>query len=126
MNQRQQAFADYYLELGNAAEAARKAGYSQRTARRIGSQLLTNMDIKAYILHRQEQDEAHRIADGNEVLAFFTAVMRGEVRDQFGFDPSLSDRLKAADALMKRYMPTLRIDDCGLLADIIEAVKGIE
>ena len=29
--------------------------------------------------------------------------MRGEVKDQFGLDASLTDRLKAGDALMKRY-----------------------
>ena len=26
---KQKAFADYYIELGNATEAARKAGYKQ-------------------------------------------------------------------------------------------------
>ena len=29
--------------------------------------------------------------------------MRGEIKDAFGLDPTLSDRLKAADALAKRY-----------------------
>jgi hypothetical protein len=29
--------------------------------------------------------------------------MRGEVKDAFGLDPGLSERLKAGDALMKRY-----------------------
>ena len=28
--------------------------------------------------------------------------MRGEIRDQFGLDPSLADRIKAADSLAKR------------------------
>ena len=43
------------------------------------------------------------IAESDEVLKFYTAVMRGEVKDQFGLDASLSDRLKAGDSLMKRY-----------------------
>ena len=29
--------------------------------------------------------------------------MRGEIKDQFGLDASLADRLKAGDSLMKRY-----------------------
>ena len=42
------------------------------------------------------------VADSNEILKFYTAVMRGEVKDQFGLDSSLTDRLKAADSLAKR------------------------
>ena len=32
---KQKAFADYYIELGNATEAAIKAGYNEKTARFI-------------------------------------------------------------------------------------------
>ncbi len=32
LNIKQQAFADYYIELGNAVEAAVKAGYSKNYA----------------------------------------------------------------------------------------------
>ena len=42
------------------------------------------------------------VADANEILKFYTSVMRGEVKDQFGLESSLSDRLKAADSLSKR------------------------
>ena len=42
------------------------------------------------------------IADSNEVLRFYSAVMRGEVKDQFGLDASLTDRLKAGDSLICR------------------------
>ena len=45
MNQRQRAFCEAYLKCGNAAEAARKAGYSARTARSIGQRLLTYVCI---------------------------------------------------------------------------------
>ena len=30
--------------------------------------------------------------------------MRGEVKDSFGLDAALADRLKAGDALMKRFI----------------------
>ena len=100
---KQQAFADYYIECGNATEAARRAGYSQKTARFIGSENLTKPDISAYIAERISQQSKKRVADANEVIEFYTAVMRGEIKDQFGLDASLSDRLKAGDSLMKRY-----------------------
>lgn len=106
LNERQKAFADYYIELGNATEAAIKAGYSEKTAYSIGSENLNKPEISAYIKERLDEQSEKRVADANEVIEFYTAVMRGEVKDQFGLDPSLSDRLKAGDALMKRYAVT--------------------
>ena len=103
LNERQKAFADYYIQTGNATEAAIKAGYSEKTARSIGAENLTKPDISAYIRERLDEQSEKRVADANEVIEFYTAVMRGEVKDQFGLDASLSDRLKAGDALMKRY-----------------------
>lgn len=45
MNDRQEKFAREYAACGNATTAAEKAGYSPKTARTIGSRLLTNVDI---------------------------------------------------------------------------------
>jgi phage terminase small subunit len=106
LNERQKAFADYYIQTGNATEAAIKAGYSEKTARSIGAENLTKPDISDYIRERLNEQSNKRVADANEVIEFYTAVMRGEVKDQFGLDASLSDRLKAGDALMKRYAVT--------------------
>ena len=103
LNEMQKAFADYYIETANATESAKRAGYSEKTARSQGQRLLTNVDISAYIRERLDEQSEKRVADANEVIEFYTAVMRGEVKDQFGLDASLSDRLKAGDALMKRY-----------------------
>lgn len=100
---KQQAFADYYIETGNATESAIKAGYNKKTARQIGSMNLTKVDIKQYIDERMAQIEDKRIAKGEEVLQYLTKVMRGEERDQFGLDASLQDRTKAAELLGKRY-----------------------
>lgn len=100
---KQQAFADYYIECGNATEAAKRAGYSENTAQQIGSENLLKPLISEYIAARMEEQSRKRVADANEVIEFYTSVMRGEVKDQFGLDASLSDRLKAGDSLMKRY-----------------------
>lgn len=106
LNERQKAFADYYIQTGNATEAAIKAGYSEKTAYSIGNENLKKPEISAYIGERMAEKGEKRVADANEVIEFYTAVMRGEVKDQFGLDASLSDRLKAGDALMKRYAVT--------------------
>ena len=103
LNRRQKAFADFYLECGNATEAARKAGYSEKTCRSIGAENLTKPDISAYIAERMQPIEKDRIASADEVLAFFSSVMRGEIMDQGGLDPAISDRLNAGKELMKRH-----------------------
>ena len=106
LNERQKAFADYYIQTGNATDAAIKAGYSEKTAYSIGNENLKKPEISAYIGERMAEQGEKRVADANEVIEFYTAVMRGEIKDQFGLDASLSDRLKAGDALMKRYAVT--------------------
>lgn len=100
---KQKAFADYYIECGNAAEAARRAGYEKRYAGQNADKLLKNTNISAYIAERMGEQDKKRVADADEVMEFYTAVMRGEVKDQFDIDASLSDRLKAGAELMKRY-----------------------
>lgn len=100
---KQKAFADYYIESGNATEAAKKAGYSQKTAYSIGQQNLNKLEVSTYIAERMKPTEEKRIATADEVMQFYTAVMMGEVKDQFGLEASLADRLKACDSLMKRF-----------------------
>ena len=99
---KQRAFADYYIECGNATEAAKRAGYSENNVGENAAKTLKNPNVSAYIAERMGEQTKKRVADANEVIEFYTAVMRGEVKDQFGLDSSLSDRLKAADSLAKR------------------------
>ena len=44
------------------------------------------------------------IADATEILQYFTAVMRGEIKDQFEIEAPLSERTKAAQELAKRQI----------------------
>ena len=103
MTPKQKKFCEYYIQSGNATDAARKAGYSERSAEAIGLENLGKPRISAYIAERTADQDKKRVADANEVLEFYSAVMRGEVKDQFGLDASLADRIKAGDSLMKRY-----------------------
>lgn len=101
LTQRQKAFADYYIETGNAAEAARKAGYSEKTARQQGKENLTKPDILDYIATRQQEIEATRLVTLEDIQRFRVRVMQGEEKDAFGMDAALTDRLKAAADLEK-------------------------
>lgn len=100
---KQKAFADYYIETGNATEAARRAGYNPKSARQIATENLSKPSISAYIKTRLAEIDAGRIATADEVMKFYTSVMRGEVKDQFGLEAQLTDRLNAGKELMKRF-----------------------
>ena len=103
MSEKQAAFCDHYITTLNATEAAKMAGYSEKTAKAMGSENLTKPYLKEYIDLRLAELEEKRVASAEEVLQYLTRVMRGEERDQFDLDPSLQDRTKAAELLGKRY-----------------------
>ena len=103
LTEKQKRFCDYYLETGNATEAAIKAGYSKKYANTNANKLLQNTTIKPYIKQRLKQMDEERIAKPEEVLKYFTSVMRGEIKDQFDLDAPLQERTKAATELAKRY-----------------------
>lgn len=99
MTPKQKAFADYYIETGNAAEAARRAGY--RCPEQQGRNNLQKSTIKEYIAERQNKIEATRLISLEDIQAFRVRVMKGEEKDAFGMDAALTDRLKAANDLEK-------------------------
>ena len=101
LTEKQKRFIDYYIETANATESARKAGYSEKTAKNIGAENLTKLNF--FIQKKLEEKENQRIASQDEVLQYLTKVMRGEEKDQFGLDASLQDRTKCAELLGKRY-----------------------
>ena len=96
-------FAEEWLKTTNATQSAIKAGYSARTAYSAGNRLLKKVDVKQYIDERLAEMKESSIADTNEVMQFLSSTMRGDIPDQFGLDPALNDRLKAAELLGKRY-----------------------
>ena len=112
---KQQRFADEYIISGNATQAATLAGYSKKTARSIGQENLTKLDIKKYIDERLEELESSKIAKQDEVLQYLTSIMRGLETEQTlrgmgegmqaidDIEVSAKDRIKAAELLGKRY-----------------------
>lgn len=110
---KQKAFADYYIECGNATEAAKRAGYKEKSAYATGSENMRKPQIIEYIEERQKQIEDSRIASAAEVMRYFTSVMRGEVKDQFGLDAPLAERTKAAVELAKRKVDVAQNTDTG-------------
>ena len=112
---KQKKFADEYIKTGNATQSAINAGYSEKTARKIGSENLTKPDIKAYIDERMKELEEEAIADQAEILKYLTRIIRDQERDEVlvnvgNFEQekqaikiSAKDKIKAAELLGKRY-----------------------
>jgi phage terminase small subunit len=103
LTERQKRFAEYYIQTLNATEAAKKAGYSEKTAYAVGAENLRKPQIQEYIDTVMKKLQSERIADADEVMRFLTNVMRGKVEDQDGKCTSVTDRTRAAELLGKRY-----------------------
>jgi phage terminase small subunit len=74
MNARQKRFAEEYLVVLNAREAAIRAGYSARTAPQIGSYLLTHPLIAAAIRDGAAARSERTGLTGDQVLAAFAEI----------------------------------------------------
>ena len=102
---KREAFAKNFIENGgNATDAAKKAGYSARTAYSTGNRLLKNDEIRAYIAEKQSEIERQKgtdIMSLAEIQKRRSMIARGELTDSFGFAPDFSDQLKSMNDLEK-------------------------
>ena len=122
---KQKAFADYYIETGNASESARRAGYKQPQVQ--GAQNLEKPSIIAYIAERTKPTEDKRIATADDVMMFLTKMMNGEIKDAFGLDASNADRISAAREIMKRHnvVGDNNKDALERLDNVLEQIGGV-
>lgn len=102
---KQKAFADEYIKNGgNASDAARKAGYSEKTAYSMGQQNLKKLEVSSYIAEKQsliEKQKGTDIMSLAEIQQRRSMIARGELTDSFGFAPDFSDQLKSMNDLEK-------------------------
>lgn len=102
---KQKAFAlEYIKNGGNATDAARKAGYAERSARDIGNENLTKPHISSYIAEKQSliaKQKGTDIMSLAEIQQRRSMIARGELKDSFGFAPDFSDQLKSMNDLEK-------------------------
>ena len=123
LTEKQERFVDFYIETGNASEAARRAGYSEGSIP-CASKWINPQEsqfkpyLKAAIDSRLKELESKRVATAKEVMEFLTSTMRGEIKEEVVVSDFLGDgvsqtkivekhvgvrdRLKAAEGLAKR------------------------
>ena len=110
LTERQRRFADLYLELGNASEAAEQAGFKRSYAQGAKRQPA----VQAYMQQRLQDARQRNIASADEVLEFLTEVMRGEI-DGERPEKNSSPRMKAAELLGRRL---------GVFTDVSSVLRG--
>lgn len=107
-------FIDLYIETGNQRQSVIDAGYQTNSPGQYAQSILKKDYIANEIANRLKKLEDEKIASAEEILKYFTSVMRGEVTDQFGLEAPLSERTKAAQELAKRKI------------DVVNKVNGKE
>jgi phage terminase small subunit len=96
LNEKQKKFCELLVVCGNQAEAAREAGYSERTARSIAARLLTNVNVQKYLEELREKYRKSTGITANKVLSEiakigFAKVPMNEIK--------ASDKIKALEKL---------------------------
>ena len=94
---REEKFISLFIGHGNVNRALRESNMAYKDI--AGKDYIVD-EIKFRL------DELHKetIADADEILQYFTKVMRGEEKDQFGLDAPLAERTRAAQELAKRII----------------------
>ena len=114
LTEKQKRFADYYIELGNATQAAINAGYAKRSAQQMGAENLLKPVIKSYIDERLEQIASERIMSAREAVELLSSIARAEITEQVvvttmeGAEvvdkpPDVKTRIIAIKEILKRY-----------------------
>lgn len=108
---KQKKFVDAYIKCGNKAEAAREAGYASKYADRQANQTLQLDYVQDYLNEEMKKLQAKNIASAEEVLGFFTKVLRGETHEQtvapnstiIDLKANINERINAGKEILKRY-----------------------
>ena len=101
---REARFIDEYMACGDGVLAVEKAGFTCKNKTAKARNLLKTDYISEEIAYRADLYSNALTADKEEVMQYFTAVMRGQVKDQFNLDAPLAERTRAAEALAKRLI----------------------
>ena len=99
-------FIDRYIETSNGRQSYIEAypNSNEKNAHQNAYRLLNRDYIVDEINFRFEQAKNESIASAEEIMQYFTDVMRGKIKDQFGLEASLGERTKAAQELAKRQI----------------------
>ena len=105
LNPRQKKFAEYYAQSGNAADSARKAGYSESYSEHRTDEMLRNVEVSSYIKELTEKAKDERIMTAKD-----RQVLLSDIAKDGGNE--VADRIRAVDTLNKmtgEYLSKLEV-----------------
>ena len=111
---REQKFVAYYLEHGDPTKAVVEAKFNTTAPKQYAKKLLAKPKIQKEVARQWDLFMNERIAGEQEIMGFQTMVMRGLVKDQFGLEATLKDRLDASKELAKRQIDAKAVAQKGL------------
>lgn len=98
LSTKEEKFISLMTVNGDVGKALKESGVNN----------LRNIAGKDYIIdeikYRLDMLKKETIADADEIMQYFTKVMRNEEKDQFGLDAPLSERTAAAKELARRVI----------------------
>ena len=101
LTDKQRRFVEEYLVDLNATAAARRAGYSEKTADRIGPELLGKTWVAAAIQEAMQQRSRRTEITQDRVLNELASVAFGEGSDENGSPLRVGNKIKALELLGK-------------------------
>lgn len=129
LNDRQERFVDEYLVDHNATAAAKRAGYSKKTARSQGQRLLTNVDIQAAIQKRKARLRSKLKITWERVLEELAAIAFADGTDFVTIDRNGRVRLVPTDDLpedKKKAIASIKEGQYGTEIKLYDKVKALE
>jgi phage terminase small subunit len=97
LNVKEAKFISLFVANGDVNKSLREANLTMKNI--AGKDYITDE-----ITYRLDMLKKETIADADEIMQYFTSVMRGEIKDQFGLDAPLSERTSAARELARRIV----------------------
>lgn len=119
LTDKQKRFVEEYLVDLNATQAARRAGYSEKTARSQGQRLLTKVDIQKALAHRQKTYAESVEWTVEEILTDLRVIATNPYN-------RLADRLKAYELGGKHlgmFTDKLELAGSVTLASVVDELK---
>ena len=125
LTDKQLLFCEYYLETLNQSESYRRVAphVADTSARVEACKLMKKPNIRKYINDRLESMKEARVVDKQELLNFYSEVMRGTAMN-YGKPIYMKDRIACADSLGKYY--GMFVDKKEIKAEVTNITVDIE
>ena len=118
-NEKHERFCQEYAKSLNATESYKKSGFkskNEESIRRMGSKLLSRVDIKQRIRELTEPLDNKAIADIQEIQEMLTKTMRGEMTEDRVVVEGCGDGISEAKIVKTEIQPKDRLKAAETLA----------